>query len=145
QIIVVGAGASALDLAALLHQAGASVQLVARSCTIRFHDPCQYPRPLLQRMRHPMTGIGSGWKLFLCANAPWLFHRLPERKRIEFVKRTLGPAPGWFIKDEVVGKVPFNLAVSITHASVQDGRVNLLLTDRAGVQRTLTADHVIAA
>lgn len=145
QIIVVGAGASALDLAALLHQTGASVQLVARSSVIRFHDPCQYPRPLLQRIRSPLTGIGSGWKLVLYANAPWLFHRLPERIRIEAVKRTLGPAPGWFIKDEVVGKVPLNSGVSITRASVQDGRVSLLLADGAGVQRTLVADHIIAA
>jgi len=145
QIIVVGAGASALDLAALLHQTGALVQLVARSSAIRFHDPCQHPRPLLQRIRFPMTGIGSGWKLAFYANAPWLFHCLPERIRIEAVKRTLGPAPGWFIKDEVVGKVPFNLGVSITRASVQDGRVSLLLADGAGVQRTLVADHVIAA
>lgn len=145
QIIVVGAGASALDLAALLHQTGASVQLVARKPVIRFHDPCQYPRPLLDRIRFPMTGIGSGWKLALYANAPWLFHRLPERIRLESVKRTLGPAPGWFIKDQVVGKIPFNLGVTITQASVQNGRASLQLTDSTGVQRTLVTDHVIAA
>src|ERR1700751_349834 len=38
-VVVVGAGASALDLAALLREAGASVQLICRSSTIRFHDP----------------------------------------------------------------------------------------------------------
>jgi thioredoxin reductase len=70
---------------------------------------------------------------------------LPEQLRLEFVRKHLGPAPGWFIRDEVVGKVPFILGVTITEAKVQDGRVCLQLTDRAGKSQTLTADHVIAA
>jgi thioredoxin reductase len=146
EVIVVGAGASALDLAALLHRAGASVQLVARKPRVRFHDPPDQLDPSLrQRLRTPVTGIGPGWKLFLCANAPLVFRQMPERFRFAKVKQILGPAPGWFIKQEVVGKVPFNLGVSITGASVQSGRVSLQLMDSAGDQRTLLTDHVIAA
>jgi thioredoxin reductase len=146
EVTVVGAGASALDLAALLHQAGAVVQLVARKPKIRFHDPPeQGPPPLWERIRHPITGIGPGWRLFFYAHAPLAFHLMPERSRFEAVRRTLGPAPGWFIKDQVVGKVPFNLGVNITEASVQNGKVSLQLTDSAGSRRTLVSDHVIAA
>jgi thioredoxin reductase len=61
------------------------------------------------------------------------------------VRRILGPAPCWFIKDQVVGRVGFNLGVTITGATVQNGRVNLQLTDNAGTKKTLAADHVIAA
>src|SRR5947209_2295984 len=82
-----GAGASALDLAALLHQAGAEVQVVARGPVIRFHDPPQLPRPWRQRMRSPMTGLGSGWKLMFYSHLPQVFHKLPETLRLEVVRK----------------------------------------------------------
>jgi cation diffusion facilitator CzcD-associated flavoprotein CzcO len=146
EVAVVGAGASALDVAALLHQAGASVQLVARRPAIRFHDPPgRIPRPLLERIRFPMTGLGPGWKLVFYTNAPLVFRRWPERARLDAVRRTLGPAPGWFVKQQVVGNVPFNLGVTVTQASVQNGRVNLQIADSAGTKRTLVTDHIISA
>jgi thioredoxin reductase len=146
EVAVVGAGASALDLAALLHEAGAAVQLVARKPAIRFHDPpSKTPPSLSTRLRRPMTGIGPGWKLFFCANAPWAFHRLPEGYRVESVKKILGPAPGWFIKEQVVGKMPFHLGASIEKASVEYGRVRLELANGNGTRKSIVTDHVIAA
>ena len=143
-VAVVGSGASALDLAALLRQASADVQLVARSSTIRFHDPPR-KRSLWARMRAPNTGLAHGWNLVFCTKAPGVFHWMPERFRLDFVRRTLGPAPGWFIKQEVVGKVPFHLGVNVTAAKVRNSRVHLELTNRAGERRPLVADHMIAA
>jgi thioredoxin reductase len=146
EVIVVGAGASALDLAALLRQSGACVQLVARKPVVRFHDPPHPgPRPVMTRIQYPMTGIGPGWKLVFCTSAPLAFRRLPEGLRLDAVRRILGPAPTWFVKDQVVGKVPFHLGVTIERASVETGRVSLQLADDAGVQRMLAADHLIAA
>jgi thioredoxin reductase len=145
KVVVVGAGASALDLAALLHQAGAFVQLVARKPAVRFHDPARTPRPLLQRIRFPITGIGPGWPFVFYTCAPAIFRRLPEKTRLDRVKRVLGPAPGWFIRDQVVGKVPFNLGIEITGATIREGTVDLEVSDAYGVQRTLSADHIIAA
>lgn len=144
QIAVVGAGASALDLAALLYESGASVQLIARSSTIRFHDPPR-SRSLRERVFRPMTGIGAGMQLYFYVHAPLIFRRLSEKLRLERVRKTLGPAPAWFIRDQVVGKVPFHLGVRISGASVQDGRVSLLLSDGEGHEQTVEADHVIAA
>src|SRR5271157_2763202 len=96
-------------------------------------------------MRHPTTGLGPGWRSLFYSSAPLLFRHMPERFRLKIVQRHLGPAPAWFVKDQVVGKVPFNLGVTITQANVRDGRVSLRLTDSNGDHRTLTADHVIAA
>jgi thioredoxin reductase len=145
-VIVIGAGASALDLTALLHQAGARVQVVARSKVIRFHDPPEKVEPsFLDQLRTPITGIGPGWKLFLCTNAPLVFRRMPQSFRLDRVKRILGPAPCWFIKEQVWGKVPLNVDLSIKGVNVENGRVSLQLTDSAGNQKSLTADHVIAA
>jgi Pyridine nucleotide-disulphide oxidoreductase len=146
EVAVVGAGASALDLAALLHQAGAHVEVIARKPVIRFHDPPEETKPsFLDRLRTPITGIGPGWKLFLCSNAPLIFRQMPQEFRLDKVRRILGPAPCWFIKEQVVGKVGLNVAVTVTEAKVQNGRVSLQLTDSAGTRRTLVTDHVIAA
>jgi Pyridine nucleotide-disulphide oxidoreductase len=145
EVAVAGAGASALDLAALLHQAGALVQLVARGSEIHFHTKREKPPTLMDQLRAPITGIGPGWKLFWCTNLPLVFRLMPERFRFLVAEKILGPAPGWFIRDEVEGKVPFNLGMTITEAGVQNGRVHLQLTDSSGNTRTLMTDHVIAA
>jgi thioredoxin reductase len=145
-VTLVGAGASALDLAALLYEAGAKVQVVARKPVIRFHDPPENLDPSwFDRLRNPITGIGPGWKLFLCTNAPLVFRRMPREFRFEKVRTVLGPAPCWFTKEQVVGKVPLIVDVKITEAKVQNGKVTLALTDSAGKQKLLTTDHVIAA
>jgi thioredoxin reductase len=83
--------------------------------------------------------------LFFYCNAPTLFHRMPENYRLDRVRRTLGPAPGWFIKKDVVGRVPFHLGVNVTALNVRNSRVHLELTNRSGEHSTLIADHVIAA
>jgi thioredoxin reductase len=144
EVAVVGGGSSAVDLAALLHEAGASVHLVARKPTLRFHDRGQFPRPLLQRIQNPMTGLGPGWKSKFCTDAPLLFRSLPEAFRLKFVRKHLGPSTAWFVKDQVVGKVPFHLGVTVTRASVENHRANLELMDGSGARRNLTADHVVA-
>jgi thioredoxin reductase len=65
--------------------------------------------------------------------------------RLDRVRKVLGPAPGWFIKNRIAGKVPFHLGTAITRASVLNGRVKLELTDTAGLTKTIEVDHVIAA
>lgn len=143
-VAIVGAGASALDLAALMHQAGVQVQVVARSGAVRFQDPPGHRSPL-QSLLQPRTGIGSGMQLYFYANTPHWFRLLPEELRLDRVRKTLGPAPPWFTKQEVDGKVPFHLGVEITKAQVENGRPTLYLTDREGKQKTLAVDHIIAA
>ena len=143
-VAIVGAGASALDLAALLHEAGASVQVIARRSVIRFHDPPQ-PRSVADRIFRPTTGIGPGKQLYFYANAPWLFRWLPERVRLDRVRKTLGPAPGWFIRDRVLGNVPLHLGLDIAAAHIQNGRAHLEVIDDAGGRKTFEFDHIIAA
>ena len=145
EIVVLGAGASALDVAALLHEAGASVQLVARKAVVRFHEPPgRIPRPLLERIQYPMTGLGPGWRSLFCTSGPLVFRLMPERFRLEVVRRHLGPAAGWYVKDQVVGKIGFNLGLTVKEASIGSDRVRLQLADANGTLRTMEADHVIA-
>lgn len=143
QVVVVGAGSSAVDIAAILHELGAKVELTGRAPQVEFHDRSQEPRPLIERILSPRSGLGIGWRSRLCTDAPMVFHAMPKRFRLRIVKRHLGPAPGWFAKDKIIGKVPLHMGLALSGAEVRNGRVHLQLTG-AGGARELVADHVIA-
>lgn len=145
-VVVLGAGASALDLAGLLHDAGAHVQLIARTSELKFHSkPTGKPRSWWKRLRHPDSGLGPGMRSRFFASAPWAFQYLPESIRVDVVKRALGPSGGYFIHDMVMGKVPLLLGQSIERAEVQGGAVHLYLRGRDGSSKKVVAEHVIAA
>ena len=144
-VAVVGAGASAVDLAALMHEAGVDVRIVARRDAIAFQSPPGEPRPWSQRLLNPRSELGLGWRSRLCTDAPLLFHAMPLQLRLRAVRRHLGPAPGWFVKDNVLGRVPMELGVNLTSATVCNKRVRLTMRRSDGVESTLVVDHVIAA
>lgn len=144
-VVVLGAGASAVDMAAILHEEGSQVQLVARRQEIAFHNKAKEPRPLQQRLRYPRSGLGIGWSSRLCTDAPLLFHAMPEKFRFRFVRDHLGPAPGWFVRDKVVGKFPLHLGCQVRSASIEDGKVHLKIVEKDGSNSELTVDHVISA
>jgi thioredoxin reductase len=81
----------------------------------------------------------------MCANLPLVFRLMPEDFRIDQVHRILGPAPGWFIKEHVVGKVKLQLESTVTGAEVDGKKVNLHITNNAGESVKLQFDHLIAA
>jgi len=145
-VIVVGGGSSATDLAGLLHEIGVEVQLVSRRQVLRFHSgPSLKRRSLWQRMRHPGSGLGPGLRSRFFADFPMIFYYLPERLRVEAVRRSLGPSGGWFAKDKVMGKVPLLLGQTLQSAQVRDGRAHLQLRGADGTAREIQAEHVIAA
>jgi thioredoxin reductase len=145
-VVVIGAGSSAIDIAALLNEAGAAVQLVARKPVVHIHGggPAEQ-RSWWQKVRHPSSGIGPGLRSRFYCEAPWLFHKLPERLRLPIVQRSLGPAAGWFMKERVIGKVPILAGFACETAKIRNGRVHLGLRGMDGSARELVADHVISA
>ena len=145
KVAIIGAGASAVDLAALLNENGAEVELVGRRQEIAFHKPSEEPRPLLQRILNPRSGLGLGWRSRLCTDAPLLFHLMPRKLRFRAVQRHLGPAPGWFVRDKVIGRFPMHMSAKIKGANVALGKVHLELVDKFGKDVDLVADHVIGA
>jgi cation diffusion facilitator CzcD-associated flavoprotein CzcO len=145
KVAVLGAGASAVDIAALLRQVGADVELIARRQAIQFHDPPVEPRPLLQRIKAPRSGLGTGWRSRMCTDAPLVFHRLPQALRVKVVEKHLGPAPGWFVRDAVVGQIPMHLGATLTGARAQGERACLVLQQPGRPDTQVEVDHVIAA
>ncbi len=144
EVIVVGAGQSSLESAALLHEKGAKVQLVARKNVIRWNGvPLALDRPLMQRLKEPESGLGSGWATWFYSNHPGTFRHLPRSTRIYRAKTALGPAGASWLRERVEGQFPTLTGLSIKWAKEQDGGVRLGFTG-AGGTRELGADHVIA-
>jgi thioredoxin reductase len=145
-VVVIGGGSSALDWAALLHEAGAKVQLVARQTALKFHGKSTAKeRSLWERIQRPQTGLGPGWRSSFYANAPAAFHTLPESLRLEIVSRTLGPSGGWFIKDRVMNHVPLLLGHTPQGAEIREGKVLLRLRAQDSTESEILVDHILAA
>jgi thioredoxin reductase len=145
-VVVIGGGASALDLAGLLREAGADVQLVTRGEALHFHSqPTGKPRSWWQQIMHPQSGLGPGTRSRFYADSPGAFHYLPERLRLYIVGRALGPSGGWFIRDKVIGKLPLHLGCAPQGAEVQNGKVHLKVRAADGGERVIVTDHVVAA
>lgn len=152
EVTLLGSGASATDLAALLHGKGAIVSLVARDTELPFPRPPRTPRSSLRRLAsplgpliHPTSGIGGTWLLKVCADAPWIIHALPEHRRLKLVRTALGPLGQASVRDLVERHLPLYLGRNLESADLRNGKVHLHLATRDGKIETLRTDHIIAA
>jgi thioredoxin reductase len=145
-VAVVGSGASAIDLSALLHEAGATVTILSRRNALKFHDrPKDRERSLWEKLRRPGSGLGPGWKSRLLTEFPHWFRLLPVRMRLDLLHRLLGPSGGWPMRERVEGKVTVLSGVTLRGAEMREERVLLALSRENGVLEQLEFDHVIAA
>jgi thioredoxin reductase len=144
-LLVIGAGASAVNTAALASEAGAHVSLLARAPSIHYHAvPDPDAVSWLSNVIHPASDIGLGWRALLCSHAPLLFRRLPGRMRLR-ASRHRDSGPGSFMRGRLDGRVLQFLGYQIQDAREQQGRVQLTAIGREGQPLSLAADHVIAA
>jgi cation diffusion facilitator CzcD-associated flavoprotein CzcO len=145
-VIVVGAGQSALESAALLQENGAAVQILARRPVIAWNTPPLDPdRPGLKRLREPESGLGSGWSTWFYSNHPDLFRRLPQNTRVYRARTALGPAGACWLRERVEGRFPVRTGHTVTSATTLDGKVRLTVAGAGTAAGELTADHLIAA
>ena len=145
-VTVIGAGASAIDMAALLRESGARVSIVSRAPVINFASkPATGSRPLWQRVRHPSSGLGPGLRSRIYCDWPQLYRFLPASLRLGIVRRHLGPSSPWYMQPRVIGKVNVERGVEIEGAAVQGNRVVLNLRRDGQVGQRIESDHVIAA
>jgi thioredoxin reductase len=145
RVLVVGAGASAVDLAIDLNKAGAKPELMARASRILFHYRSVEPRPLTERLRMPRSTIGIGWRSKLFVDLPLVFHSMPERFRHRTVARHLGPSSGWFAQAEFEGHIPTYLGCHLARVSDSGSQIRVFYTDSTGLNREIETDHIIAA
>jgi thioredoxin reductase len=143
-VTVIGAGQSALESAALLHENGADVRVVIRGLSVAWNpDPEPLPRPLARRLRRPMSGLGPGLRPWFYSTRPDVFYHLPLATRVHAVRTVLGPAGAWWLRERVLGRIPLLLGHTVRAAEAKDGRVRLQIAN--GHERIdLSSDHVVA-
>ena len=138
RVVVVGGGQSALESAALLHEAGADVEVLVRSHTIRFlrGERLYASSGVLRTLLYPPLGVGPPG-LNMVMGTPKLYRLLPRAASAPLAYRTIRPAAAGWLRPRLAD-VKITMARSVTSVSA-NGSVRLNLRD--GSERT--ADHVL--
>ncbi|TMD24776.1 MAG: NAD(P)/FAD-dependent oxidoreductase [Chloroflexi bacterium] len=138
RIAVVGGGQSAIESAALLHEAGAHVELIVRHSIrwLKLHD---YRGPG-RRILYAPSDVGPpglNWMLHF----PLAFRLLPLRVQKAVTRRAVRPAGARWLIDRVRGRVPITSNRFVHSASPAPGGVRLELSDGT----TRLVDHLVLA
>ena len=141
RVLVVGGGQSALESAALLHEVGADVEVVARAPHIRWLRGIDQRTSLLDRqldrcLRAPseVGPYGLSW----IVEFPGLFRRLPRTVQQRIARVSILPAgAGWLVPR--LERVPITNGRTILSATVSGASVRLALSD--GTERWV--EHVL--
>ena len=131
RVIVIGAGQSALETAALLHEAGSEVEVVARARRIVW-----IPTPDGEGLRHRVNRAayaptevgprGIGW----VAAVPDVFRRLPSQVQARIGRVCIAPMGAYWLRPRL-RDVPLSLGRRVAGVSRSDGRLVLTLDDGA--------------
>ena len=144
RVAVIGAGASAIEAGALVQEAGGTSEIVVRAPEVIFHDRAPLVRPLLARLRDPISALGASRKGWILQHFPLIAHRMPADRRMRILREYLAPASPWWIKDRVVGKVPINLQREVVGTRVTGDGVLLAIRDSQNAVKEIEVDYVIA-
>jgi thioredoxin reductase len=143
-VAVIGAGSSAIEAGALVHEAGGCSEIFVREQEAVFHGRTPRMRPLWESIKDPITVLGASRTSWVLQQLPLSVYMLPRERRTRFVKRYLGPASPWWIKDRVLGKVPIHVRHEVVEVGNTGQRVQLKMRDGEGGLRNLEVDFVIA-
>jgi cation diffusion facilitator CzcD-associated flavoprotein CzcO len=141
KVVVIGGGQSALESAALLHEAGADVEVLVRAPFIRWlwrHQWFHTFRPVA-RMLYAPADVGQAGLSQLVAR-PNLFRRLPRSIQDRWGKRAIRPAGAAWLNPRCQ---PIRITTSrvVTSAVPRGDRLVLTLND--GTERRV--DHALLA
>ena len=141
RVAVIGAGQSALQTAALLHEAGAEVQVIARRQQLIWEERIADELRLLDYVKKPPTKLCEGWGCVFYVS-PDAFRLLPPSVRANKALTTFGPKGAWWLRDRVEGVLDVLAGHQLRLAEPQGSGVLLHLD---GPERSsIAADHVIA-
>lgn len=141
KLLMIGAGQSAVEYSALLHEAGVAVHLASRRPISWLGPDRANERTLLEKIKAPTAGIAPGWKNWALEYLPYLFYRFPQPRKDRYNRTHYTAAGSDWLRDRVIGKV-----------ALHEGQtVNILQEAGDGVDVTLSngeklhVDHVMLA
>jgi FAD-dependent urate hydroxylase len=137
-VAVMGGGQSAVETAALLHERGAQVHLIARRPIVWLPEYLGHKRPLIERALRPEAGIGPGWLPWGLEHAPYVFQRLPRSTK-DRLMHLAGPAAASWLKPRVQGRVFLHEAQSVRTVKVAADGLDLTLANA----ETIRVDHLV--
>ncbi len=141
RVAVIGAGQSALESAALFHEAGIQVEVIARKKTLNWvglHAKLHH-LGLISKMLYSKRDVGPAGISRLVA-MPHLFRRFPRRFQDRTAYRAIRPAGAGWLQPRIVG-VPITLGRKVVSAAVAGSQLRLRLDD--GTERLV--DHALLA
>jgi pyridine nucleotide-disulfide oxidoreductase len=140
RVTVLGGGQSAAESAALLHEAGADVELVLRKSQLRWLAPGRLAtQRSLRRVLYPPSDVGPPGLNWVVA-MPDLFRSLPTRLQPAVSNRVLRPAVSDWLRPRL-DNVPLRIGRTIVDARSDGEAVTLTLDD--GSSREI--DHLLLA
>jgi pyruvate/2-oxoglutarate dehydrogenase complex dihydrolipoamide dehydrogenase (E3) component len=128
KVIVVGTGQSGLETAALLHEAGADVELLARHQAIWIDRRLYRNAGAAKHIFYPPSDVGPPGINQLTAR-PLLFRHLPAATRDKLSQRSIRPAGADWLRSRVENIVKLTPFTQITQMRAQGDQVFLQLSD----------------
>jgi FAD-dependent urate hydroxylase len=138
RVAVIGAGQSALETAALLHEADADVEVVARAPGVRWiPTPPRGLAARMARLTHAPTEVGPRGISWVAA-WPDVFRRLPPAVQAQIGPACIAPMGAYWLPTRLRA-VPITLGRQVISAARRNGGVALTLDDGG----TREVDHVV--
>jgi len=144
-VAIVGAGQSALETAALLHEAGARPVVLCRTPGLQWGEPPDLRVRHRDLVLHPPSALGPGYSLLAMSRGAGAVRHLPASARLALVRNVLGPSGSWWLRNRVEGRVPVRTGTTVRNAIPGPDHITLDLSLPDGSRDKIDADHVIAA
>jgi FAD-dependent urate hydroxylase len=138
KVIVVGSGQSALESAALLREAEASVELIARGPVIWIDRRLYRLTGPAKRIFYPPSDVGPPGINWL-VSFPLIFRRFSDGAKRSLEERAVRPAGSPWLRPRVEGKINITENTSIISATEQGQGVCIKLSDGT----TREVDHIL--
>jgi hypothetical protein len=140
QVVVVGGGQSAIEYAALLHEAGATVHVVARRA-IEWRSPDRTGRrSAAERIMAPRASIAPGWNYWCLDRLPFAFYHMPQWAKDRHNLSYSSSASDW-LRNRIVGKISLHEGQTILAIDAKGDAAVATISDG----NTLWSDHVMLA
>jgi len=140
-VVVVGGGQSAVEYAALLHETGATVDVVSRRPILWLAPDRASERTIFEQILAPNASIAPGWKNWLLEYAPYFFYRFPQPSKDRLIRNYYAAAAADWLGDRVVGRVTLHEGHRIVEMETVGATVDVTISDGEKVR----ADHVLLA